>query len=170
MKCFFHSFWSSTVTVFYVCPLFHPILLNTNILHAARRWHTLIWKNITPGSGQYLSKAVQGGNSGEPATGSWVVKAHWCTWGVKPGRCGPIDHISYYWQCDALGNVLLGNLGSCHPYGCYSDTYLNIVADHLHPFMETVFLDGCGLFQQDNAEWFRMVWGAQQQGWGVDLA
>ena len=26
-------------------------------------------------------------------------------------------------QCDALGNVLLENLGSCHPCGCYSDTY-----------------------------------------------
>ena len=26
-------------------------------------------------------------------------------------------------QWDALGNVLLGNLGSCHPCGCYFDTY-----------------------------------------------
>ncbi|KAK3547569.1 hypothetical protein QTP86_025468 [Hemibagrus guttatus] len=42
-------------------------------------------------------------------------------------------------------------------------TYLSIAADHVHPFMETLFLDGCGLFQQDNAlcykaemvqEWF----------------
>ena len=42
-------------------------------------------------------------------------------------------------------------------------TYLSIVADHVHPFMETVFPGGCGLFQQDNApchkakmvqEWF----------------
>ena len=41
--------------------------------------------------------------------------------------------------------------------------YLSIVADHEHPFMEMVFTDGCGLFQQDNApclkakmdqEWF----------------
>ena len=30
-------------------------------------------------------------------------------------------------------------------------TYLSIVADHVHPFMETVFPDGRGLFQQDNA-------------------
>ena len=29
-------------------------------------------------------------------------------------------------------------------------TYLSIVADHVHPLMETVFPDGCGLFQQDN--------------------
>ncbi|KAJ8276573.1 hypothetical protein COCON_G00083250, partial [Conger conger] len=42
-------------------------------------------------------------------------------------------------------------------------TYLNIVADQVHPFMATVFPDGSGLFQQDNApchtahivqEWF----------------
>ena len=42
-------------------------------------------------------------------------------------------------------------------------TYLSITADHVHPFMERVFPDGCGLFQQDNVpchktkrfqEWF----------------
>ena len=42
-------------------------------------------------------------------------------------------------------------------------TYLSIVADHVHSFIETVFPGGCGLFQQDNApchkakmvqEWF----------------
>jgi len=27
-------------------------------------------------SGQFLSKVVQGRNSGEPATGSWAAKAH----------------------------------------------------------------------------------------------
>ena len=30
-------------------------------------------------------------------------------------------------------------------------TYLSIVADHEHPVVITVFPDGCGLFQQDNA-------------------
>ncbi|KAK3508781.1 hypothetical protein QTP70_006023 [Hemibagrus guttatus] len=34
-------------------------------------------------------------------------------------------------------------------------TYLSIVADHVHPFMETVFPDGCGLFQQDNAPCYK---------------
>ncbi|KAK3543536.1 hypothetical protein QTP70_023867, partial [Hemibagrus guttatus] len=29
-------------------------------------------------------------------------------------------------------------------------TYLSIVADHVHPFMKTVFPDGCGLFPQEN--------------------
>ena len=56
-------------------------------------------------------------------------------------------------QCDALGNVLLGNLGSSIHVDVILTwtTYLSIVADHIHPFMETVFPDGCGLFQQDNA-------------------
>ena len=31
---------------------------------------------------QYLSKVVQGKNSGEPAIGSWVAKSH-CTWGSE---------------------------------------------------------------------------------------
>ena len=30
--------------------------------------------------------------------------------------------------------------------------YLRTAAGHAHPFMETLFLDGCGLFQQDNAK------------------
>ena len=39
-------------------------------------------------------------------------------------------------------------------------TYPSIVADHVHPFMETVLSDGFGLFQQDYAlchkeKWFR---------------
>ncbi|KAF7654794.1 hypothetical protein LDENG_00064660, partial [Lucifuga dentata] len=56
-------------------------------------------------------------------------------------------------QCDDLGNVLLGNLGSC----IYVDvtltctTYLNIVANQVHTFMAMVFPDGSGLFQRDNA-------------------
>ena len=42
-------------------------------------------------------------------------------------------------------------------------TYLNIVTDHVHPFMEMEFHDGCGLFQPNNVpclktkivqEWF----------------
>lgn len=51
-------------------------------------------------------------------------------------------------------------------------TYLRIVADHVYPFMETIFPAGCGLFQQDNAPCHKakMVWGAQQRAWGVDLA
>ncbi|KAK3544928.1 hypothetical protein QTP86_029224 [Hemibagrus guttatus] len=52
-------------------------------------------------------------------------------------------------QCHTLSNVLLGNLGSCHSCGCYlrttyrvtRTTYLSIVADHVHPFMEMEWFD-----------------------------
>ena len=71
---------------------------------------------------------------------------------------------TWWRQCDALGNVLLGKLGSCHLHVDVTltrTTYLSTVAYHVHPFMGTVFHDG--LFQQDNAachkakmvqEWF----------------
>ena len=77
--------------------------------------------------------------------------------------------LSWWRQCDALGNALLGNTGSC---GCYCA--MHHLPKHCcrpcTPFMETVFPDGCGLFQQDNVPCHKagMVWGAQQQG--VDLA
>lgn len=61
-------------------------------------------------------------------------------------------------QFDALDNVLLGSLESCHRCECYFDTY------HLPkhccrpctPFW-TVFPDDCGLSQQGNVriKWFR---------------
>uniref|UniRef100_A0A669CEA5 Voltage-dependent T-type calcium channel subunit alpha n=1 Tax=Oreochromis niloticus TaxID=8128 RepID=A0A669CEA5_ORENI len=57
-----------------------------------------------------------------------------------------------YWQlqCDVLGNVLLGNLRSCHSCGCYFDMYLSTIADHVQCFIETLLPDGCGLLWQDN--------------------
>jgi len=63
---------------------------------------------------------------------------------------GPAIHVDVTWTCT---------------------TYLSIVADHVHPFMEMVFPGGCGLFRQDNApchktkmvqEWFEVFW--QQKG------
>ena len=45
------------------------------------------------------------------------------TWGTNGTRMHYEKKTNQQKQCDALGNVLLGNLGSCHPYGCYSDTY-----------------------------------------------
>lgn len=51
-------------------------------------------------------------------------------------------------QCDALGNVQQGNLcpGTHVRVTLTRTTYLNIVADQLHPAMATVFPDGSGLF------------------------
>lgn len=41
------------------------------------------------------------------------------------------------WQCDAVGNVLQGNLEAYHSCGCHFDTChpTYIVADQVHPFM-----------------------------------
>lgn len=30
------------------------------------------------------------------------------------------------------------------------NNYLSVAADHVHPFIETVLPDGCGLFRQDD--------------------
>ncbi|KAL0181699.1 hypothetical protein M9458_024105, partial [Cirrhinus mrigala] len=61
-------------------------------------------------------------------------------------------------QCDALGNIQLGILGSCHPCGCYFDTttYLSIVADYAQPFMKTGFPHGCAFLHKAKMvqEWF----------------
>lgn len=56
-------------------------------------------------------------------------------------------------QCDASDNFLLEPLGPVIHVDVTltHSTYLNIAADHVHPFIETVMPDGCGLFQQDNA-------------------
>ena len=34
-------------------------------------------------------------------------------------------------------------------------TSLSIVADHVHPFIETLFPDGCGVFQHDNVRYHK---------------
>ena len=40
---------------------------------------------------------------------------------IERMHCG--EKESWQRPCGALGNVLLGNLGSCHPCGCYFDMY-----------------------------------------------
>lgn len=102
----------------------------------------------------------------------WAYSHHWSsftthgwpgallTWG-KPGtRVHYGKKASWQRQCDVLSNVLLGNLVDVT---LTFTTYLSIVADHVQYFMEMVFPDGCGLFQQNDApchkaktvqEWF----------------
>ena len=41
------------------------------------------------------AKVVQGRTSGEPVTGSWAPKAHWCMWEAKASPSGPIPQKSY---------------------------------------------------------------------------
>ncbi len=59
----------------------------------------------------------------------------------------------------AGGGVMMWGIFSCHSLGplvtiehCLNTTaYLSIVADHVHPFMTTVYPSSDGYFQQDNA-------------------
>ena len=44
-------------------------------------------------------------------------------WGTHAIRMHYGEKASRQRQCDALDNVLLGNLGSCHPWWCYFDMY-----------------------------------------------
>ncbi|KAK3529548.1 hypothetical protein QTP70_031966 [Hemibagrus guttatus] len=83
---------------------------------------------------------------------------------VCSAGCVCITYLGKTWHQDALWEEgKLAEEASC--FGQYSagkpaihvdvtlirTTYLSNVADHVHPFMETVFPDGCGLFQQDSA-------------------
>ncbi|XP_053084513.1 endoplasmic reticulum protein SC65 isoform X3 [Pangasianodon hypophthalmus] len=87
------------------------------------------------------------------------------TWGRDGTRTHYGKKTSWQRQCDALGNVLLGNLESWHSCGCYFDTdhLPKHCLDQVHSFMATVFPNGNCLFQQDNVpshtakivqEWF----------------
>ncbi|MCJ8732198.1 hypothetical protein PDJAM_G00208470 [Pangasius djambal] len=80
-----------------------------------------------------------------------------------------VAYLGKRWHQDALWDEGKTGGGSLMGPGIHVDviltrtTYLNIVADQVHPFMATVFPNGSGLFQQDNAtchtakldqEWF----------------
>lgn len=60
------------------------------------------------------------------------------TWETHGTRVLYINKESLQRQCDAVGSVLLGNLGSCHPCGNKHTTYLSIVADQVLSFMVMV--------------------------------
>lgn len=61
----------------------------------------------------------------------------------KPGiRMHYGEKASWWWQYDALDNVLLENLVTLT-----CTTYISIVADHVHPSMETAFPNGWSLPQ-----------------------
>ena len=73
----------------------------------------------------------------------------------QAGRGSVMLWVMFCWE--TLGPAIHVDVTLTHT------TYLSIVADHVHPFMETVFPGGSGLFQQDNVpchkakmvqEWF----------------
>ena len=66
-----------------------------------------------------------------------------CTMGRRQGdRDSVMLWTMFCWE--ALGPAIYVDVTLTHI------TYLSIVEGHVLPFMETVFPDGCGLFQQDD--------------------
>lgn len=63
------------------------------------------------------------------------------------GLANALGYLGNNNRCDALGYVLLGDVGSCE----VDRHHLCVVAGHLRPFMELIVLDSLGLFQQENA-------------------
>ena len=84
----------------------------------------------------------------------WPCACASLTWGTHGTRMHYGKRAIRWRQCNDLGNVLLWNLGSCYPCGCYFDTY------HLlkHCCRSCTPFDGCGLFQQDNAQCHKPKW------------
>lgn len=54
-------------------------------------------------------------------------------------------HVHIYTNVYADINSVISHNINAHT------TYLNIAADQVHTIMATIFPDGCGFFQQDNA-------------------
>ncbi|KAG1931641.1 hypothetical protein F2P79_021521 [Pimephales promelas] len=59
----------------------------------------------------------------------------------------------WWWWCHGVGIFSWHSLGPLVPieHRCNATAYLSIVADHVHPFMTTMYPTSDGYFQQDNA-------------------
>ncbi len=56
-----------------------------------------------------------------------------------------------------MGDIFLAHLGPLVPieHRLNATAYLSIVAEHIHPFLTTVYLASDGYFQQDNAPCYK---------------
>ena len=96
------------------CPCWHlstaesttMIMWASELGHGAMEEGGLVW--------YIMFSFTSRGWPGVCASHTWGTHGTRMHYGKKGGRRS---------QCDALGNILLGNLGSCHLCGCYSDTY-----------------------------------------------
>ena len=107
--------------------------------HECRNWTLEQWKKVAwSDESRFLLDHVDG-----------RVRVHRLPGGSDVTRMHCGKTTSQWRECDALGNVLLGTLGpAIHgDVNLTRATYLNIHADHVHPFMAMVFPDGTGLFQ-----------------------
>ena len=102
------------------------------------QWNKVAWSDES----SFLSHYVDG----------QVPVCHWRTHGTRMhyGKAA-----SQWMQCDALGDVLLENLGSCYSYGCCFETF-HLPKPCCRPFIpliETIFLNGGGIYTLQ--KWFR---------------
>ncbi len=58
-----------------------------------------------------------------------------------------LNGSGWWWWCNGVEDILLAHFG---PLSLNTTAYLSIVADHLYPFITTVYLSSDGYFQQDN--------------------
>ena len=109
--------------------------------HEHQNWNTVQWKKVAQSDESYfLLHHVDGQMHVHRLPGEHMAPG--CTMGRRQaGRGGVMIWAMFFWE----------NLGpAIHVDVTLTRTiYLSIVADHVHPFIETVFLDGCDLFQQD---------------------
>ena len=53
----------------------------------------------------------------------WLGRCALLTWGTQGSGMHYGKKARWWRQCNALGNVVVGNFGSCHSCGCNFDTY-----------------------------------------------
>ncbi len=66
-----------------------------------------------------------------------------------------LNGSDWWWWCNGVGDILLAHFGPLIKvpieHRLNTTAYLSIVADHVHPFMITVYPFSDGFFKQDNA-------------------
>ncbi len=67
-------------------------------------------------------------------------------------RISTLNSSGWWWWCNGMGDIFFAHLVPIE-HSLKATAYLSIVADHVHPFMTTVYLSSDGYFQQDNAPW-----------------
>ncbi len=86
----------------------------------------------------------------------WVIQMVGPEFGIKNMKAWihlDLSHGSGWW-CSGVGDIFLAHFGPLSTNWAsfkQPQSYLSIVADHVHPFMTTVYPSSDGYFQQDNA-------------------
>ncbi len=105
-----------------------------------QNWTTEQWKKLV---WSIMFSFTSLGWAGASVSFTWGTQGTRMHYGKKACRRRQCNVWALFcWE--TLGPVILVDVTLTHT------TYLSIVADHVHPFMETVFAGGHGPFQQDN--------------------